>query len=408
MTLNRPLGALFVLALVAACGAEESESTPTDDGILAPPAAGQGVQFKMLTTIEPGTEVEHCQFVKAPPEGMNVNRDQVKFTSGSHHVLLYQTPYTEIPTESQRGGKIDTSGVFDCSNGATFDWQVTTIVAGSQNISGASGVEFPPDVAMKVPGNAVLLINAHYINTSAEPIEPEVAINVYTIPDSQVKIEGGLLFWYNPFIRVDANGGGLAKMSCPIPEDIMLGTMQSHMHRRGVDYAATVLKDGVAGETLYENQDWEGVPVTQWKEGHKIEGGSRIEYFCGYKNAEARDVYQGPRTTDEMCMLIGSYWPARPEVSLCALDPKNLPGTQDLAAEWTGNGTATCGETLSCIQNASQDTFDAFFQDLTDCVDESRPASKKTVSDGVRCLLTREDPEKECAPEITACLTEDP
>ncbi|NUP07749.1 MAG: hypothetical protein HOW73_17010 [Polyangiaceae bacterium] len=399
--------ALSVFALaVSACGdGEETKPPPGDDDeLLAPPPAGEGTQFRMVTTIEAGSEVEHCQFFRAPPEGLNVNSDEIRFTGGSHHVLLYLTPYSEIPTENEDGMAVDTSKPFDCSEGATANWQVDNLIAGSQNGDGGSIVDFPEGVAMKVPGNAVLLMNVHYINAQSEPIEPEVRVNVYTLKDEDVVEEGGVLFWYDPFIRVDAKGTGLAKLSCPLDHDVKIRNAQSHMHRRGVDYEATVIDPEGARTSIYKNTYWEGVPVERWEDGLDVAAGSRIEYFCGYQNPEDRTVWQGPRTTDEMCMFIASYWPAKPETSLCATDAANIGGTRYLAADWIGAGEATCAQTLGCVQGIEATSEDSFMQGLTDCVIQSAPEESSWVSEGVRCLLTHPNPAEDCGPEIQACL----
>jgi len=395
--------ALAASASVVGCS-DDTESGPPEDVLLEPPPAGQGVQFRMVTTIEAGSEVEHCQFFRAPPEGLNVNRDEIRFTSGSHHVLMYLTPYEDIPTTNLAGEEIDTSAVFDCSEGPTGSWQVTNLIGGSQNSSGDPTLSFPPDVAMRVEPNAVLLMNAHYINPQSEAANPEVRVNLFSIPDEQVKTQGGILFFYNPFIRVDPMGAGLATMSCPLPDDITIGNAQSHMHRRGVGYSATLLAPDASPELIYSNDAWEGVPVKEWEEGLAVVGGSRIEYGCDYQNGEDRQVYQGPKSTDEMCMFIASYWPANNQVSVCATDPDDTVGTQALNAEWVGNGAATCEETLGCIQGISSEDQQGFFQALTDCVLDSDPAESLYVSNGVRCLLTHADPVADCLPEIQACI----
>jgi hypothetical protein len=258
-----------------------------------------------------------------------------------------------------------------------------------------------------MPGNAVLLLNAHYVNANAAPVEPDVRINVWTIPDEAVQAEGGILFWYNPFIRVEPMGTGLAEMSCPIPHDITISNTQSHMHRRGVGYAASIIDDaGSPAEVIYENTAWEGVPVKRFEGGLHVPAGKRIEYFCAYENPETRTVWQGPRSSDEMCMYIASYWPARPEVSNCAADPNDVQRTQNLNARWTGQGTATCAQSLVCVQQIEATDFDGFIQGLTSCVLGARPESSEAVSAGVRCLLTKANPEADCQPEIQACLNE--
>jgi hypothetical protein len=216
-----------------------------------------------------------------------------------------------------------------------------------------------------------------------------------------------VLFWYNAFIKIDPNAAGSAKMSCPLPHDITIGNAQSHMHRRGVGYQAVHVAATGERTGIYENDRWEGVPVTRYEGGLSIGAGSRVEYHCDYQNDETRTVWQGPRSSDEMCMFIGSYWPAKPEVSNCSPDPAAVQETQNLNAQWVGSGTATCAQTLGCVQQMPQNLgFEETIRELTNCVLASRPESSKTVSDGVRCLLTSQDPVQDCQAEIQACLSD--
>ena len=223
---NEAISILFVAVL----GGCSDDATTTTDELLAPPAAGQGIQLQMVTSIEAGTEAEHCKFVKSPPEDIYIKRDEVRYTAGSHHFLLYLTPYDDIPTSTLAGGTVDTNGVFDCSNGPTQDWEVTKLIGGSQNATGESVIQFPPNVGMHIKANSVLLMNAHYINASPKPLEPEVRINLHTIEKSQVEAEGDVLFWYNMFIEVPGQSTGRARMRCQVDRDITITNMQSHMH----------------------------------------------------------------------------------------------------------------------------------------------------------------------------------
>src|SRR5690606_37398242 len=63
---SRQFFALLVPSVVAlaGCGGDEPAGPAAEPELLAPPAAGQGVQYKMVTELEPGMEAEHCMFVK--------------------------------------------------------------------------------------------------------------------------------------------------------------------------------------------------------------------------------------------------------------------------------------------------------------------------------------------------------
>ncbi|MFO0616786.1 MAG: hypothetical protein U0414_29600 [Polyangiaceae bacterium] len=393
MPRRRTIPALVTAALLAGLSGCSSDDSPTHEpSLLDPPKAGEGVQFAMTTTIPAGTEAEHCTFVRAPADAdLWVQRDEVRFTQGSHHVLLYQTPYTEIPTQREDGTPVDTSGVFDCSDGATNGFRITKLIGGSQNAEGDSLLAFPAGVAMRVEAGAVLLLNVHYVNASAQDLKPEVRMNLYTVPQASVVTEGDVLFLYNPLIAVGANASSRARMRCPVHHDITLANVQSHMHKRGVGYGAQV--DQAA--PFYESATWANVPVQVFEPGLVVHAGSKLDYHCDYENQEARDVFQGPRSTDEMCMLIGSYYPTDRATANCEDDDGNL------AAEWVGEGSATCADTLGCIQSAF--AADAPLQGITTCMLAADPAVSVESSAALDCILRSADPIHDCAPQIGAC-----
>src|SRR5262245_9710748 len=124
------LSSLFVLALTACSSDPTSTPTPTpsstptsdpapasDEPLPAPPP-GAGLQYRMVSTSLSGQEIERCQLFKAPPEGLLIRKDEVRFNGGSHHVLLYKTPYTEIPTMDRDGSPVDdATKPHDCAEG---------------------------------------------------------------------------------------------------------------------------------------------------------------------------------------------------------------------------------------------------------------------------------------------------
>lgn len=386
------------LAALAGCGSGETEHPSQPAELLAPPPSGQGVQFKMTTSLPPGTEAEHCMFVKAPAEGMNVSRDEVRFTTGSHHVLMYQTAYDEIPTKKEDGTVVDTSGVFDCSNGPTNGWKVQKLISGSQNANGDAFLKFPEGIAMKVRPGAVLMLNVHYVNASTSPLSPEVRVNLYSIPDSQLKTEGDVLFLYHPFIHIPPLSSTQARMRCKVHKDITIQNAQSHMHARGAGYRAQVGNQ----EPFYTNTHWEDVPVKDVG-GLFVPAGEWLDYTCEYKNNEARDIYQGPKSTDEMCMLIGSYYPADTATANCLELPDVPPEQNVVGGEWVGAGKASCAETFGCVQASLAQSFEAMMA----CVAASDPSVSPEMSAALRCMFKSfgngSDPAANCMTEFAAC-----
>ncbi|WP_437774411.1 hypothetical protein [Sorangium sp. So ce1097] len=391
--------ALLCAPCLAGCSTESSGAPASDSVDLEPPPDGAGLQYRMVSTVEPGQEIERCKLFVAPPEGLTIRGDEVRFSPGSHHVVLYKTDYKEIPAETREGVRVDAAEIHDCNSGATAAWDITGVVAGSQSFGGESFLgDLPAGVALKVEPGTVLVMNTHYLNATSAPLVADARVNLYTMPPEEVKQEAGMMFHYNPFIRVPAGGESSARMRCRIDEDISLVRVQSHMHRRGVGFAAHRVRADGAMEEIYSNEAWEEVPAKVFASPLEVMAGEALDFRCDYRNPEPHDVAQGLTTRDEMCMLIGPYFPRSPALDNCS-DAEGRP-----AETWIGAGAATCAETLACLAEAASDA--AFFG----CVVESCPGAAAEVSEAVRCELTagRGACEEACADGdgCAACLAE--
>jgi hypothetical protein len=407
------LAASLVLMLTACSSSKGSPATATDDGgatapdastrtsSLEPPPAGQGVQYKMVSSLEAGQEIERVQFFQVPPEGLYVNREEISYTPGSHHVLIYKTPYTTIPTVDERGQTHDTTGVIDAPNGGTGDWKIDGVVAGAQSADAPPVVDgLPPNAAVKLEGGTVLLMNTHYINAATTKLTVEARVNMWTIPKEQVTIEAGIIFFYDPIIRVAAHASGYAEMSCPVHSDINVLNLQTHMHARGLGGQAFVIPPGAtpAPQMIYESKNWEQVPVKAFQpsqQGMQIKAGSTLNYHCNYQNDEDHTIVQGPTTKDEMCMILGVYYPRDAKTEMCSPD-----GTYDglsLAGTWYGQGgTNTCGQALNCVESAT--TEEASFA----CLLSTCRGATSALDDVAKCSFTQGDACKtQCAADAS-------
>lgn len=352
--------------------------------LLAPPEPTKGVQYRMLEAVAPGQEFYGCKLVTAPPEGLYINREETRFGPGGHHVLLYRTPYTEIPLTNELGEPVDAREVHDCSAGATALWKVNGVLGGSESF-GSKGLldELPEGVAVAIEPGAVLLMSTHYLNATPAPIEVDSRINLYTIPKSQVVAEAGVLYFDNPIIRVPALGESTARMRCPVPKDISIVSLQSHMHKRGVRFAANVAgAEGTAAGELYATEAWQEPPVAEFNPPLAVAAGQRIDYRCEYQSSQPHDVVRGLTEADEMCQLIGPYYPRDRRLEAC----EDEDGVS--AATWVGSGTATCAATSDCLQAAAPIEEDGG-REAWACVLNSCAGAAEPMSELVRCRLSR-------------------
>ena len=346
-----------------------------------------------------------------------MNREEVRFSPGSHHLLVYRTPYTSIPTVDEHGVAHDTSGPIDAPKGGTADWKIDGVVGGAQSADAPPVIDgLPPGVAFKLEGGTVVLMNTHYLNATSKPITVDARINLWTIPKEQVTQEAGVLFFYDPIIRLPPKSSGYAEMTCPVQADITVLNLQTHMHRRGVRGEASFSSVGsVTPEKIYQSDNWEAVPVKQFAPGMPMKAGSSISYHCNYKNDEDRTILQGLSTKDEMCVLVGVYYPKDAKTELCSVD--GTFANTATAGTWAGaGGTASCMDSVGCMQAASGD--DATYQ----CILSACPKVAKPFNDTFKCMQAATDPctsgcaadadpqtcvqtcvQSACAAELTAC-----
>ena len=109
----------------------------------------------------------------------------------------------------------------------------------------------------------------------------------------------------------------------------------------------------------------------------EIKAGQALDYRCDYNNTQAIEVNQGPRSKDEMCMLLGVYYPRDEALERCVDETTGF-----LAGTWFGDGTADGAASLMCMATAKTDG--EFFG----CVTDSCPAVGPQVTEFIRCRNT--------------------
>jgi hypothetical protein len=384
-----PLLAALTFLGLPACSSGSSTATPgpaasTDagsagDGATAPPA-GPSVTFEMQTTIAASAEDERCKFVTTT-EDLWIHQEQVRYTPGSHHFILWNTTYTSIPTTDINGNTVDTSGVFECPGGPPAAWTVDRYVGGSQAANAPNVLgSLPDDVALHITAGSVLMMDLHVLNASANALPVTVTIDLQGIPASQARREAGIYFFYNPFIAIPPNASSHAEMSCPVTSAVTLTTQQTHMHKWGLGGVAN-LEDssGKVLKQLYTSDTWSDPAVTAWTTPPMtLQAGQQIEYECNYQNDGDTTIIQGlSAQTNEMCVLVGAYYPRDTKFETCGTTGNFAD--QGSAATFIGTGTATCFDTLDCLQGAM--TSESFFS----CMVNSCPSVATPLTQVLDC-----------------------
>ena len=368
---NPLLPALCALALAAGCSSGSS-STPGNGGPSGPPGSIlQTVSFQMKETVAPGQEVFKCQLVSLPNVNAWMVHGEHDYTPGSHHMLLFTTDYTSIPTGADQ--------VQTCYEGASANVMshVRGLMYGAQTPTGSE--DFPPSVGLVTSPNQILLFQVHYINATPAPINAEVNVHLTLDSGNDVLTNAGVMFFYDPFIDVPAGAKAKASMRCLIPRDITLLSAQSHYHARGVGYSAFLDADAthLAPSAFYTSGSWSSPALMTMNT--PIKGGSRVRFECEYDNSSGtQEYFQGPSAaTNEMCMFIGTYYP-----DLGALDDFCEAGP-----DMFGTGSATCGDTLSCFSACGKiSTSQLSAPCVQKCMVQSCPTASAPLVPLLKCV----------------------
>lgn len=377
-----------------------------------------GVQIQMPVFVPADQEREYCMLYQVP-EGFKLGWSDGRYTIGSHHALIEKTDYTEIPTETNSGEPFDGDPrvPHPCQNAGDL-WANRGVIAGGRDVESALLQEragtleqelrrLPDNVAVTIEAGDVLLINFHMINYTSEDRASCYKANLHGVPEDEVDHEAGVIFFYNPFITIPAGGTAEAHHACPITEDVNLVTAVSHMHERGVGYTAT-LWDGDPTEEgstmlreLHSSTDWEDPDTDVFDPILELKAGQWIDWRCEYDNTEDRDISQGLKSTDEMCMFIGQYYPQNEQLESC------------------GGGGFFDGTLMSRGTLDGEAFLDCFFADevvivgggddparyhTLSCFTDACPATAKTLTPYLACLARADGELSECTAEQDAVL----
>jgi hypothetical protein len=317
------------LALVTfALGCSSEVTTPSDATDF-----DHDVVVSMSLTVKPGEELHKCQLVTLPTDSeLEVVSFSHKYTSGSHHFLVFATDLETIPA--------DMRGQYDCVNGDESIMEHTRgILYGAQ--SAAATFPLPPGVGFKMKAHQVLLLQAHYLNPTAAEVPATIRAGFDTAPAAQIREHAGFMLFYDPFIYVPAQSSATSGIRCSVPNDINLIAAFTHYHQRGTAMRVWVdpSMSQESATPFHETHDWEH--PEDFHGPLAVPAGSAFRFECAYTNPEAVDVFQGPNAaTSEMCVFAGLYYPqAKGDFDNCA----------DLSI--TGHGAETCGSVLPCVQS---------------------------------------------------------
>jgi hypothetical protein len=274
---------------------------------LATPAQGYQLTIEPFN-IQPNFERELFVY---KPVGNNapvfVNRIETKMRNNSHHLLIQtfatNTPAIAIPTVGAVRDIRNADGSMNLLNMAPMAFHV--FFAGAMTPS--MDYRFPTGVAIRLPANAHLDLNTHYVNRSSASIPGEAYINLHTVNAAEVTNQARVLEFYNNDFALPARTRTVITKSFPVTQMMRVFMLTSHMHEHGEKFVIRISGGPRDGEAVYTNEDWAHPQILNLTKPLVLQPGQSLISEVTYNNTTDRTISFGLTSQDEMDIIFG-YW----------------------------------------------------------------------------------------------------
>ncbi|MFO0073391.1 MAG: hypothetical protein ACK55A_15085 [Gemmatimonas sp.] len=277
---------------------------------LAPPAPGAGLQLTVDSfPVPPRNERELFLYrTLGNREALYVTRLESRMRPGSHHLLLYT--FDESRTTFPCNLRPPANVVRDLRTAEGVPIAINMLpMACHVFFAGAMTPEFdyrfPPGVALRLPPNAAIDLNVHYVNTSPAPFPGQAAANLYTVDRSAVRIEARTLNLANTSFTLPARQRTTIRTVFRTPARTTVLGLTSHMHALGERFEIRVLRANGTESSVYVNTDWEHPAFINFPTPIVLEAGDALVSVVTYHNTTDRAVGFGLLSTDEMNIIFG-------------------------------------------------------------------------------------------------------
>lgn len=272
----------------------------------APPAS-EGFQLAINAfTVSPNTEREVFVNRNTPNTStVYVNKFIMQGRPNSHHFVLYGfQSLTSLPPVNTLRDLYNADGSINITTFAQMQNHI--FLAGGTDVN--TTYTFPAGVALKVPPNTALDLNAHYFNKQATNLTGENYINLYTVPQANVVNEAQSINFANYNFSIPANSRKTITTDFTFPKAVTVITLTSHFHKLGEKFQIKILGGPRNGEVVYENTDWEHPLVVNLTTPIQLKAGEGLTSVVTYNNTTNKTVNFGLTSEDEMNIIFGYYY----------------------------------------------------------------------------------------------------
>ena len=301
------------------------------------PLPGEGYQIRVPPfKIEPGTEREIFYATQIadesgdPPQGdIFVNKYEIAYPTGSHHFIIYRLTEQGLEEGILELGVTPNIGVDPADSFRELDplnpqalgnFGLHRVWVGGTQTGDKTTFAFPKGVALRLAGDTVFDLNAHFVNLlGTEPLIGEAYVNLYTVPPEEVEYEAVEIFAsvkldaiYVPpgeirvvdrdlYVRDELARRGFA------PDTVLNVVMlTSHMHRHGELFEINRISTGAL---LHRSIAYDNAPITIFDPPLALGTDDGLSFACTHNNYDKdAPITFGFTSEDEMCIMFGYYY----------------------------------------------------------------------------------------------------
>jgi len=274
---------------------------------LDPPAAGQGFQMK-IEPFEVQPDFEREIFVRKNTSNTNiayVNRIQLRGAPNSHHFVVYAfRNNNSLPAMNVLRDLRYPDG--SLNNNTLNEMQNHIFVGGGTDVN--SDFTFPSGVAIRVPANTPLDLNAHYFNKTSTTLTGESYENFYTVPASSVQYYAKQLDLNNTSININPGERKTITKTFTFNTLTRIVMLTSHYHKLGEKFEIKIFGGARNGEIIYSSTDWEHPLIKSFTPPIELQAGEGLTSEVTYYNNTDKIVGFGLTSEDEMNIIFGYYY----------------------------------------------------------------------------------------------------
>ena len=272
---------------------------------LPPPASGFQLHIDSFS-VAPNFERELFLYRRVGnTQDVYVNRVETRMRLNGHH-LLVMTFRDSTPTHIYP--QPDLVRDIRALNGDML-YQNMLVMGWHQFFAGANtpyeDKRLPEGTALKLPANALLDLNTHFINYNARAGAGEAYINLHTVPASQV------LHTVRPFYLMHDTFELLPRQRTTVTRTFLferpttLIMLTSHNHELGERFEIRIAGGPRNGERIYTSFDWKHPLILWLQQPITLQAGEGLTSIVTYNNTTDRTIRHGLLSTDEMNIMRG-------------------------------------------------------------------------------------------------------